>query len=252
VDRGNIVHASDANGMVTITQLQPISVVFTIPADNVPQVAQKLRSGQHLPVDAYNRDNTKKLASGTVMTLDNVIDATTGTSKLKAVFDNKDNALFPQQFVNMNVLVDTLKNQLVVPNVAIQNGQQGTFVYVVDAQSKVHLKTVQTGVTNATVTDIVSGISEGDRIVIDGTDRLVENIAVRVRRPGEMENTPASGGGGRGRGARGAGGGAGAGASGNAADKSGPGGRQGGPSGKGDSTKGGGGFKKGPGGGGGR
>ena len=132
VDPGNIVHAADANGMVVITQLQPISVLFTIPEDSLPQVTQKLRAGAHLPVDAYNRDNSKKLASGTLVTLDNQIDNTTGTSKLKAVFDNKDNALFPQQFVNIRLLVDTLANQLVVPNVAIQNGQQGTFVYVVD------------------------------------------------------------------------------------------------------------------------
>ncbi len=202
VDPGNIVHAADVGGMVTISQLQPISVVFTIPEDNVPQVVQKLRAGEHLPVEAYNRDNTKKLASGTVMTIDSVIDATTGTSKLKAVFENKDNALFPQQFVNMNVLVDTLTNQLVVPNVAIQNGQQGAFVYVVDDQSKVHLRTVQTGVNNATSTDILNGLSEGDRVVIDGTDRLVEGGSVRVRKPGEMENTPATGPGG-GRGGRG-------------------------------------------------
>ena len=132
VDPGNIVHASDTNGMVVITQLQPIAVLFTIPEDSLPQVTQKLRAGAHLPADAYNRDNSKKLASGTLMTLDNQIDNTTGTSKLKAVFDNKDNALFPQQFVNIRLLVDTLSNQLVVPNVAIQNGQQGTFVYVVD------------------------------------------------------------------------------------------------------------------------
>ena len=95
VDPGNIVHASDATGMITITQLQPIAVLFTIPEDSLPQVTQKLRAGAHLPVDAYNRDNSKKLASGTLVTLDNQIDNTTGTSKLKAVFDNKDNALFP-------------------------------------------------------------------------------------------------------------------------------------------------------------
>ena len=136
VDPGNIVHASDANGMIVITQLQPITVLFTIPEDSLPQVMQKLRAGAHLPVDAYNRDNSKKLASGMLVTLDNQIDSTTGTSKLKAVFDNKDNALFPQQFVNIRLLVDTLGNQLVVPNVAVQNGQQGTFVYVVDEDSK--------------------------------------------------------------------------------------------------------------------
>ena len=145
IDPGNIVHAGDAAGMVVITQLQPISVLFTLPEDSLPQVTQRLRAGAHLPVDAYNRDNSKKLASGMLMTVDNQIDNTTGTSKLKAVFDNKDNALFPQQFVNVHLLVDSLTNQLVVPNVAVQNGQQGTFVYVVDQASRVHLKTVQIG-----------------------------------------------------------------------------------------------------------
>ncbi len=161
VDPGNIVHASDANGMIVITQLQPIAVLFTIPEDSLPQVTQKLRAGAHLPVDAYNRDNSKKLASGMLLTLDNQIDNTTGTSKLKAVFDNKDNALFPQQFVNIRLLVDTLTNQLVVPNVAVQNGQQGTFVYVVDDDSQVHLKTVQVGVTTETSADILAALRMG-------------------------------------------------------------------------------------------
>jgi multidrug efflux system membrane fusion protein len=206
VDPGNIVHASDANGMVVITQLQPIAVLFTIPEDSLPQVTQKLRAGAHLPVDAYNRDNSKKLASGTLMTLDNQIDNTTGTSKLKAVFDNTDNALFPQQFVNIRLLVDTLRNQLVVPNVAVQNGQQGTFVYVVDDDSKVHLKTVQVGVTTETSADILGGITDGDRVVVDGTDRLIEGAVVRVRKAGELENPPGydpTGGGRGGRGGRG-------------------------------------------------
>jgi len=135
------------------------------------------------------------------MTLDNQIDNTTGTSKLKAVFDNKDYALFPQQFVNINLLVDTLTNQLVVPNVAVQNGQQGTFVYVVDDDSRVHLKTVQMGIVNAAAAQILSGISDGDRVVIDGTDRLIEGAVVRVRKAGELENPPGydpgSGGGGK-------------------------------------------------------
>jgi multidrug efflux system membrane fusion protein len=206
VDPGNIVHASDAQGMITITQLQPIAVLFTIPEDNLPQVTQKLRAGAHLPADAWNRDNSKKLASGTLMTLDNQIDATTGTSKLKAVFDNKDNALFPQQFVNIRLLVDTLTNQLVVPNVAVQNGQQGTFVYVVDEDSTVHLKTVQVGITTETSAQILGGITDGDRVVVDGTDRLIEGAAVRVRKPGEMDNPAGydpTAGGGRGRGGRG-------------------------------------------------
>src|SRR5580692_9275306 len=203
VDPGNIVHASDSNGMITIAQLQPIAVLFTIPEDSLPQVTQKLRAGAHLPADAYNRDNSIKLASGTLMTLDNQIDSTTGTSKLKAVFDNKDNALFPQQFVNIRLLVDTLTNQLVVPNVAVQNGQQGTFVYVVDEDSKVHLKQVKVGITTETSADILSGISDGDRVVVDGTDRLIEGATVRVRKAGELDNPPGFDPGAGGRGGRG-------------------------------------------------
>ncbi|MDP9113044.1 MAG: MdtA/MuxA family multidrug efflux RND transporter periplasmic adaptor subunit [Acidobacteriota bacterium] len=208
VDPGNIVHASDANGMVVLTQLQPISVMFTIPEDSLPQVVQKLRAGAHLPADAYNRDNSKKIASGTLVTLDNQIDATTGTSKLKAVFPNTDNALFPQQFVNVRLLVNTLSNQLVVPNVAIQNGQQGTFVYVVNQDSTVHLKPVQVGITTETTTQILGGLTEDDRVVVDGTDRLVEGATVRVRKAGELANPagfdPNAGGGrGGGRGGRG-------------------------------------------------
>ena len=203
VDPGNIIHANDPNGMVTITQLQPISVLFTIPEDSLPQVAKKLRAGVHLAVDAYNRDHSQKLASGTVVSIDNQIDATTGTSKLKAVFPNSDNALFPQQFVNIRLLVDTLTDQLVVPNVAVQNGQQGTFVYVIDDESQVHLKPVQVGITTDTSSSIMNGISDGDSVVIDGADRLVEGAVVRVRKPGELDNPPeetAAGGRGRGRG----------------------------------------------------
>lgn len=204
VDPGNIIHAADTTGIVVITQLQPIAVLFTIPEDSLPDVAKKLRAGIHLPADAYNRDNSKKLASGTVLTLDNQINNTTGTSTLKAVFDNKDNALFPQQFVNVRVLVDTLKDQLIAPNVAIQNGQQGTFVYVVDDQSKVHIRPVQVGITTETSADILSGLSEGERVVVAGTDRLTDGAQVRVRRPGEL-NQGGPGGGGEGNGRMGRG-----------------------------------------------
>lgn len=210
VDPGNIIHATDTTGIVVITQVQPIAVLFTIPEDNLPEVTQKLRAGAHLSVDAYSRDNSKKLASGMLTTLDNQIDATTGTSKLKAVFDNKDNSLFPEQFVNIRLLVNTLTDQLVVPNVAIQNGQQGTFVYTVDENSKVHLKPVQVGITTDTSADILSGLAEGDRVVVDGTDRLSEGLQVRVRPAGDVNNPtgPDGGGGGSGRGAgRGANGG---------------------------------------------
>jgi multidrug efflux system membrane fusion protein len=202
IDPGNIVHASDAAGMVVITQLQPISVLFTIPEDSLPEVMRQLRSGAHLTVEAYNRDNSRKLASGRLVTIDNQIDNTTGTSKLKAVFDNTDRALFPQQFVNIRLLVDTLSEQLVVPNVAVQNGQQGTFVYVVDDGSKVHLKPVQVGIAAGSSAQILGGISEGERVIVDGTDRLVEGAQVRVRKAGELDSPPDPAGGRGGRGSR--------------------------------------------------
>jgi membrane fusion protein, multidrug efflux system len=190
VDPGNFVAGAAGTGLVIINQLQPISVYFTIPEDNLPAVMQKLRQGAHLQADAYTRDNSKKLASGVLTTPDNQIDPTTGTAKLKAVYDNKDSTLFPQQFVNIRLLVDTLTNQMVVPNVAVQTGQQGTFVYVVDGDSTVHLKPVQVGVITETVSQILGGLSDGDRVVVDGTDRLVEGAFVRVRKPGELENPP--------------------------------------------------------------
>src|SRR5580658_5321873 len=222
VDPGNIVHAADANGMVVITQLQPIQVQFTIPEDSLPQVLLKMRAGVHLPVDAYTRDNATKLASGEFQTVDNQIDNTTGTAKLKAVFKNEDLTLFPQQFVNIRLKVDTLPQRLVVPVVAIQNGQQGTFVYVVDAEtSRVHLKTVQLGVQDQDFAEIKSGVNEGEGVVVDGTDRLDEGTLVRVRKPGELDAIVA--GSGRGRGGRGGRGrGANAGASGGAPAANGP------------------------------
>jgi membrane fusion protein, multidrug efflux system len=202
VDPGNIIHASDQTGMLVITQLQPITALFTIPEDDLPAVMQKLKLGIHLPLEAYNRDNSQLLDTGTLQTVDNQIDASTGTSRLKAVFPNKQNNLFPQQFVNIRLKVDTLTHKLVVPNVAIQNGQQGTFVYTVDPEtSKVHLKTVTVGVTDKQNAEIRSGLTEDDQVVVDGTDRLDEGTQVRIRKPGELDaiNAPS----GRGRGRRG-------------------------------------------------
>jgi multidrug efflux system membrane fusion protein len=219
VDPGNIVHASDQTGMLVITQLQPITCLFTLPEDNLPAVMQKLRAGIHLPVDAYNRDNSQKLDTGTLETVDNQIDSSTGTSKLKAVFPNKQGNLFPQQFVNIQLKVDTLVHKLVVPNVAIQNGQQGTFVYTVNPEtSAVHLKTVTVGVTDKENAEIRSGLTEEDQVVVDGTDRLDEGTVVRIRKPGELDaiNAPTGRGRGRGRGGA-ANGGANPAASGNAA-----------------------------------
>ncbi len=188
VDPGNIVHASDQNGMVVITQLQPIQVQFTIPEDSLPAVLKKSRAGIKLPVDAYSRDSATKLATGVFQTVDNQIDNTTGTAKLKAVFPNTDFTLFPNQFVNIRLKVDTLMQRLVVPGVAVQNGQQGTFVDVVNPEtSKVHLQTVQIGVTDQDIDEITSGLKEGDQVVVDGADRLDEGTLVRVRKPGELD-----------------------------------------------------------------
>jgi multidrug efflux system membrane fusion protein len=195
VDPGNIVRASDNGGMLVITQLQPISILFTIPEDSLPPVMAKLNKGVKLPVEAWNRDNSKKIAQGTLVTVDNQIDQTTGTSKLKAIFDNKDSSLFPNQFVNMRLLVDTQANQIVLPSVAIQHGQQGTFVFVVGEDSKVKMTPVTVGIVlDNDLTSISSGVETGDAVVVDGTDRLQNGSTVRVRVPGEDN------GGGRGRG----------------------------------------------------
>ena len=203
VDPGNIVHAGDQNGMVVITQLQPIQVQFTIPEDNLPEVLKKMRAGIHLPVEAWSRDNATKLATGEFTTADNQIDSTTGTAKLKAVFKNEDYSLYPNQFVNVRLKVDTLSQRLVVPLVAIQNGQQGNFVYVVDPNtSKVHIRTVKLGAQDQNNAEILSGVNVGDDVVTDGTDRLDEGTEVRIRKPGELEaiQTAPTGRKGRGRG----------------------------------------------------
>ena len=195
VDPGNIVHASDANGLVIITQLQPISVLFTIPEDNLPQVLKKLRAGSTLPVDAFNRDKSEKLDSGKLTTVDNAIDATTGTSKLKAVFSNTNNALFPNQFVNVRLLVDTLTNQVVVPEVAIQQGANGPYVYVVQDDAKVKVVQVTVGVIEGNDAQILSGVKEGDALVTDGTDKLQSGSKVRVRELGNGPGAPGGRGG---------------------------------------------------------
>jgi len=184
VDPGNIVHAGDANGLVIITQLQPISVLFTIPEDNLPQVLKKLRAGASLKIDAFNRDKSEKLDTGRLLTVDNSIDPATGTSKLKGVFDNADYALFPNQFVNVRLLVDTLTNQVIVPEVAVQQGSNGSFVYLVQDDGRVKVQAVQTGIVEGNDAQIVSGLNDGDTVVTDGTDKLQNGSRVRVREPG--------------------------------------------------------------------
>jgi multidrug efflux system membrane fusion protein len=181
VDAGNIVHASDQNGLLLITQVQPISVLFSIPEDNLPAVLKELRAGRHLPVEAYDKSGKTKIATGSLLTLDNQIDPTTGTSRLKAVFQNRDNALFPNQFVNARLLLDVKRNSLIVPVVAIQRGPQGTFVYAVKADRTVEVRPVKVGLTEGNDASIETGLSEGERVVVDGVDKLQAGSKVRLQ-----------------------------------------------------------------------
>ena len=188
VDAGNMVHASDPNGLVVITQVQPIAVLFTIPEDNLKDVLSRLRAGQHLPVDAYDRSGQNKITSGRLLTADNQIDPATGTSRLKAVFDNKENALFPNQFVNARLLVDVKKEQVLIPAVAIQRGPQGTFVYVIKPDTTADVRPVKVGTTEGNDASIESGLDEGEQVVIDGADKLRAGSKVLVNsgaRPGQ-------------------------------------------------------------------
>src|ERR1700675_679352 len=178
VDAGNMVHASDAGGLLVITQLQPISVVFSLPQDQLPQVVAKLRAGGQLPVAAFDRDDTAKIASGTLASIDNQIDTTTGTYKLKATFSNNDNILFPNQFVNVHLLVDTKRNLTVVPVTAIQRGPQGTYVYAVDHNNVAKIHTVTVAQSTNEEAGLSSGVSPGDTVVIDGQDKLQDGTQV--------------------------------------------------------------------------
>ena len=184
VDQGNYVTPGDTNGIVVVTQLQPISALFTLPEDNVLNVSKPLHSGQTLPVTAMDRANTTKLATGTLTNIDNQIDTTTGTFKLRAQFDNTDESLFPNQFVNVQLLVQTLHDQMVVPTAAIQRGAPGTFVYAVNADSTVSVRPVKLGVAQGERQAILSGIDPGDTIVTDGVDRLRDGAKVIL--PGDQ------------------------------------------------------------------
>jgi multidrug efflux system membrane fusion protein len=180
VDIGNIVQAGQSNGIVVVTQLQPMSVLFTIPEDNIGQVMARVGGGAILPVDAYDRSQTVKIASGTLSAVDTVVDPTTGSVKLRALFDNADNKLFPAQFVNVKLLVDTLHNQTVVPVAAIQRGADGSFVFVVTPDKTVTQRTVTTGVQDGNNIQILSGIKAGDTVVVDGADRLRDGADVEI------------------------------------------------------------------------
>jgi len=177
VDPGNIVHAADTNPMLVITQLQPITAIFTLPEDQLPEVAQHMRSGT-LKVEAYSRDDLTKLASGTLLTIDNQIDQTTGTGKLKAVFENKGNELWPNQFVNIHLLLETQKNVTVVPSAAVERGPQGNYVYVMKPDKTVEVRSVNVAVTQGNLSEIASGVSPSEIVVTDGQDKLQQGSKV--------------------------------------------------------------------------
>jgi multidrug efflux system membrane fusion protein len=183
VDPGNYVTPGDANGLVVLTQIKPITVIFTLPEDNIPAVSARLRSGAKIAVDAFDRTQTVKLASGTVATLDNQVDPTTGTVKVRALFANADEGLFPSQFVNVRMLLDTETGVTVIPTSAIERGQQGFFVYVVKPDSTVTARTVTLGSTEGERVAVASGLNLGERVVVDGADRLKEGGRVIVQSP---------------------------------------------------------------------
>jgi len=180
VDPGNIIHAADTNPMLILTQLQPIAVIFTLPEDVLPNVSKHMKQGA-LEVDAFSRDDQTKLATGKLLTIDNQIDPTTGTAKLKAVFDNKDNQLWPNQFVNADLLLETRKNSTVVPTAAILRGPQGTFVYAVNPDKTVQDKVVTVSLTQGDTTVVTSGINPGDMVVTDGQDKLQRGSLINAR-----------------------------------------------------------------------
>ena len=194
VDPGNMVHATDTNPLLVITQLQPIAVIFTLPEDSLPTVAQHMRAGT-LKVEAYSRDDQTQLSTGTLLTIDNQIDQTTGTGKLKAIFDNHERDLWPNQFVNVRLLLEVRKNATVVPAAAVQRGPQGTFAYIVKSDNTVEVRPVTLTLTQGNVTAISQGISAGEVVVTDGQDKLQNGSKVVFRNRSSLnaESHPRSG-----------------------------------------------------------
>jgi membrane fusion protein, multidrug efflux system len=202
VDAGNMVHASDVNGLVIITQIQPIAVLFSIPQDQLPEVLRKLHQGAKLRTEAYDRSLTKKVADGTLVTVDNQIDQTTGTSRLKAVFPNTDFALFPNQFVNVKLWLDTKRGAIIIPAVAIQRGPTGTFVYIVQDDNTVAMRQVKVGLSQGNDVSIDTGLQAGDRVVVDGAEKLTEGMKVALRQAGSTPRQATQAGDGRSSGAK--------------------------------------------------
>jgi len=180
VDMGNIVHATDTTGLLVITQLQPIAVIFSLPQDQLSQVLSKLQ-GKQLNVEAFDRDDATKIATGKLLTIDNQIDTTTGTYKLKAQFDNDKGILFPNQFVNIHLLVDTKRNVTIAPSTAIQRGPQGTYVYLAEKNNTVKIRPVTVALSSGNSVGITSGIQPGDSVVVDGQDKLQDGSKIEAR-----------------------------------------------------------------------
>ena len=193
VDPGNIVHAGDQNGIVVITQVEPISVLFTVPQDLLPAVMKRLQSNDAIGVEAWDREQKAKLASGTLASADNQVDPQTGSVKLKARFDNSDRALFPQQFVNVRMKLDTLHDTIIVPSAAVQRGSQGMFVYVVQPDNTVALRNVKLGPLDGQRQAISEGLKPGELVVTDGTDRLRPGSQVEVASARPEVKAPAGG-----------------------------------------------------------
>ncbi|HEY3277788.1 MAG TPA: MdtA/MuxA family multidrug efflux RND transporter periplasmic adaptor subunit [Syntrophorhabdaceae bacterium] len=181
VDPGNMVHAADANGLIVITQLQPITVIFPIPEDSLGEVLRRFRKNAHLEVEAFDREQKVRLALGSLLTIDNQIDTGTGTVKLRATFQNKENELFPNQFVNARLLVDTRRGVTIVPSAAVQRGPQGSFVYAVKDDKTVSVRPVTVGEIQSGDASIRSGVAPGELVVTDGADRLREGAKVELR-----------------------------------------------------------------------
>ncbi|MEO5955776.1 MAG: MdtA/MuxA family multidrug efflux RND transporter periplasmic adaptor subunit, partial [Nitrospiraceae bacterium] len=181
VDQGNLVRTNDANGLLVITQLQPITVIFTIAEDSLPPVLEKLKAGKPLAVEAFDREQKRKLATGTLLTVDNQIDPNTGTVRLKAVFPNDDSELFPNQFVNARLLLDVKRGITVVPSAAVQRGPKGTFVYVVNADQTVGVRQVTVGVSHGEEASIDTGLAPDELVVVDGTEKLREGSKVELQ-----------------------------------------------------------------------
>jgi multidrug efflux system membrane fusion protein len=180
VDPGNYVQASSSTGLVVVTQEQPISVIFVLPEDDIPDITAQVQSGATLAVSAYDRTDTRKLADGTLTTVDNTVDTTTGTVKLRATFPNTDAALFPNQFVNARMLLKTIPHATEVPAAAVQHGAPGTFVYLVKPDNTVAVQVIKTGITDGDDMQVLSGLAPGDTVVVDGTDRLKDGAKIRL------------------------------------------------------------------------